>query len=110
MCGKSGPAIRGKPLCATVRCSHPILGPRTRPFEERLEFSLRPVQDILDPPQSGSSSSTEEEVQLRVQVEEEEIGEKYGKEQGEEQGERTNDQVAHMDDHAGEVKCAPTHS
>ena len=30
---------------ATVRCSYPILGPRTRPSPERLEFSLRPGQD-----------------------------------------------------------------
>ena len=27
---------------ATVRCSHPILGPRTRPSEERLEFPPPP--------------------------------------------------------------------
>ena len=38
----------------------------------------------------------EEEVQVKVQVEEEEIGEKHGREQDEEQGERINDQVAHM--------------
>ena len=35
--------------CATVRCSHSILGPRTGPSEERLEF-LRPGQDT--PPSS----------------------------------------------------------
>ena len=47
----------------------------------------------------------EEEVQLKVQVEEERIGETHGKEQGEEQRERerTNDQVAHMGDHADEM-------
>ena len=35
--------------CATVRCSHPNLGPRTRPSEERLQFSLRPGQDTRPP-------------------------------------------------------------
>ena len=47
----------------------------------------------------------EEEFQLKVQVEEEEGGEKHGKEQGEEQKERerTNDQVAHIGDHADDM-------
>ena len=37
--------------CATVRCSHPILGPRTRPSEESLEFTLRPGQDTQPSPE-----------------------------------------------------------
>ena len=44
----------------------------------------------------------EEEVQLRVQVQEK-IGETHGKKENEEQRERTNDQVAHMGDHADEM-------
>ena len=48
--------LSAKSLCITVRCSRPILGPRTRPSEERLEFPSA-LARMLDPPQSGSSSS-----------------------------------------------------
>ena len=44
--------------CAAVRCSYPILRPRTRLSEERLKVSLRHGQNagarMLDTPQSGS--------------------------------------------------------
>ena len=62
---RRAPSIRWKALaaplpaesrCATVRCSHPILGPRTRSSEERLEFPSA-LARILEPPESGSSSS-----------------------------------------------------
>ena len=36
--------------CATVRCTYPIPGPRTRPSEELLEFPLRPGQDARPSP------------------------------------------------------------
>ena len=51
----------------------------------------------------------EEEVLLKVQVEEERIGETHGKEQSEEQSQRTDNTQAHdMDDHADEVQRTNT--
>ena len=44
-----------------------------------------------------------EEVQLKVQVEEEETGETHGKEQGEEQRVNRTDQPHNVDDHVDDV-------
>ena len=51
----------------------------------------------------------EEGVQVKVQVEEEEE-EKHTERNKVRNKERTNNQVAHMDDYAEEMKRAPTHS